>query len=102
MNQKCRQKATSSVEKSFFKLFNNSNFGIDCRNKIDNCILEPLYDNFTDISYIKKFTTVFSDDTFRNFFSAVLLREEITRTFQSKIFALDRDELMYAAREKIL
>ena len=102
MNQKSRQKATSSVEKSFFKLSNNSNFGIDCRNNIDNCILEPLYDNFTDIFYIKKFTTVFSDDTFRNLFSAVLLREEITQTFQSKIFALDRDELMYAAREKIL
>ena len=32
MNQKSRQKATSSVEKDFYKLLNNSNFGIDCRN----------------------------------------------------------------------
>ena len=77
MNQKSRQKATSSVEKDFFKLLNNSNFGIDCRNNIDSCYLEPLYDDFSEISYIKKFTTIFNDDTFRNFFSPTLLREEI-------------------------
>ena len=46
MNQESRQKATSSVERYFFKLLNNSNFGIDSRNNIDNCILQPLYDNF--------------------------------------------------------
>ena len=40
MNQKARQKATSSVEKDFYKLLNSSNFGIDCRNNINNCILE--------------------------------------------------------------
>ena len=69
MNEKSRQHATSSVEKDFLKLLNNSNFGIDCRNNIDNCILEPLYDDLNEISYIKKFTTIFSDDIFRHFFS---------------------------------
>ena len=64
MNQNSRQKAASSVERDFFELLHNSNFGINCRNVIDNCILEPLYDDFTEISYIKKFTTIFSDDTF--------------------------------------
>ena len=44
-NQKARLKVkTSPVEKGFFKLLNNSNFGIDCCNNIDNCVLEPLYD----------------------------------------------------------
>ena len=32
MNQKARQKAISPVERDFYKLLNNSNFGIDCRN----------------------------------------------------------------------
>ena len=32
MNQKARQKATSPVERDFYKLLNISNFGIDCRN----------------------------------------------------------------------
>ena len=69
MNQKARQTADSSVEKGFYKSLNNSNFGIDCRNNIDNCYLESLYDGFSEISHIKKFTTIFSDDTFRYFFS---------------------------------
>ena len=50
MNQKSRQKATSSVKKDFYKLLNNNNFGIDCRNNIHNCILEPLCDKFEEIS----------------------------------------------------
>ena len=66
-NQKARQTASSSVEKDFYKLLNNSNFGIDCRNNIDNCYLEPLYDDFSEISYIKKFTTIFNGETFRDF-----------------------------------
>ena len=46
MNQKARQTASSSVKKDFYKLLNNSNFDIVCRNKIDNCHLDPLYDDF--------------------------------------------------------
>ena len=63
INQKWRQKVILSVERDFFKLLNNSNFGIDCRNNIDNCILESLHNDFTEISYIKKYTTIFKDDT---------------------------------------
>lgn len=68
MNQKSRQKATTPVEGGFFKLLNYSNFGIDCRNDIDNCVLKPLYDNLHEISYIKKSAIIFSDDMFRHFF----------------------------------
>ena len=98
--QKLRQKATFSVEGDFFKLLNNSNFGIDCRNNIDNCILQPLYDYLNEISYIKKFKTIFSDDTFRIFFSPVHMREEIIQTFQSKIFALNKEDPTYKTRKE--
>ena len=100
MNQKARQTATSSVEKDFYKLLNNSNFRIDCRNNIDNCYLEPLYDDFSEISCIEKFTTIFKDNTFCNFFSPNLLREEISQTFQAKIFALNKEGITYEARKK--
>ena len=36
MNQILRQKGSNSVEKDLCKLMNNSNFGYDCRNNIDN------------------------------------------------------------------
>ena len=62
--------------------------------------MEPLYDDFTEISYIEKLTTIFSDYTFRNFFPPTLLREEITQTFQSKIFALNKNGPTYKARKK--
>ena len=78
MNQKLRQTESSSVEKDFYKFLNNSNFGIDCRNNIANCYLEPIYDDFLyDDVYIKNYATIFSHDTFRDFFSPPLLREEI-------------------------
>ena len=100
MNQKIRQTTSSSVEKDFYKLLNNSNFGIDCRNNIDNCYLEPLYDDFSQISYIKKFTTIFNDETFCDFFPPSLLREEISETFQAKLFALNKEEMTYETRKK--
>ena len=39
MNQVSRQKAKTEVEKDFYKLMNNSNFGYNCRNNADNFFL---------------------------------------------------------------
>ena len=102
MNQKAGQTATSLVEKDFYKLLNNSNFGIDCRNNIDSCYLDPIYDDFLEISYIKKFCTIFNDDSFRDFFSPCLLREEIYSNYSSKIFALNKEDRCYEARKKYI
>ena len=97
MNQKSKQKATSSVKRDFFELLNNSNFGIDCRN---NCILESLYDNLGEISYIKRSTTIFNGDPFRYSFSPEHMKEETSQTFQGKIFALDKNDPAYEARKE--
>ena len=53
MNQNARKIAKTKVEKDFYKLLNNSNFGNDCRNNIGNCKLELLFDGLDEISYIK-------------------------------------------------
>ena len=42
MNQKSRQNAKNAVEKHFFKLMNNANFGYDCRNNANNAKFEPI------------------------------------------------------------
>lgn len=49
MNQKSRQAAKSKVEKNFYKLLDNSNFGIDCRNNINHCTLELIYDGIEEL-----------------------------------------------------
>ena len=101
MNQKSRQTAATKVEKDFYKLLNNSNFGIDCRNNIDNCYLEPVYDDFSEINYIKQYTTIFSDEGNKDFFHSSLLREEIEQAFEAKFFALDKNDQTYKARKNI-
>ena len=68
------------MERNFYKLLSSSNFGIDCRSNIDTCFLGPLYDDFSQVSYI--------------------LRGEITQIFTSKIFSLNKDDPTYQSRKK--
>ena len=34
---------------------NNSNFGYDCRNNLDNCEFVPIFDELKKITYINRF-----------------------------------------------
>ena len=54
MNRKSRQNTKNAIEKDFFKLTNNSNFGFDCKNNASNVTFEPIIDEINEISYIKK------------------------------------------------
>ena len=68
MNQNARKTAKTKVEKDFYKLLNNSNFGNNCQNNLGNCQLELLYDSLDEISYIKKLTNVLQDQRYKDFF----------------------------------
>ena len=102
MNQKSRQAASSKVEKDFYKLLNNRNFGIDCRNNINNCYLEPIYDDIDEVGFISKYTNFLSDENYREFFSPDLFREKINSKFDSKLFALNKNDTTYEVRLKYL
>ena len=54
MNQYSRQVAKNDIEKNFYKLMNNSNFGFDCRNNANNLRFEPLLNEIEELTYIKK------------------------------------------------
>ena len=77
MNQKARQKATSPVELDFYELLNNANCGIDCRNNIDNCSFEPIFDDIYEIVYIKKFDSIFDNEKYRGFSDINLMTQEV-------------------------
>ena len=79
MNQDARKAAGTKVEKDFYKLLNNSNFGYDCRKNIDNCNLELLYDGVEEVKYIKKYTDIFTDHKLKEFFIGNALREQIEK-----------------------
>ena len=53
-NQVARQNAKIAIEKDFYKLINNRNFGYDCRNNLDNCQFIPTFDELREITYLKK------------------------------------------------
>ena len=44
MNQVSRQNTKVDVEKDFFKLMVNPNYGHNCRNNVDNCYFSRIYD----------------------------------------------------------
>ena len=59
MNQKSRQNAKNSIEKYVFKLMNNTNFGYDCRNNLDNCQFVPIFDERNKVIYLKRYYNYF-------------------------------------------
>ena len=44
MNYVSWQNPKTKVEKDFYKLLNNPNFGYNCRNNADNCFFAPVFD----------------------------------------------------------
>lgn len=59
-----------------------------------------MYDDISKISYIKKFTSIYNNEDFRDFFSHCHMREEVIQTFQQKIMLLDKNSLTYEAGEQ--
>ena len=78
MNQKSREKSSNSVEKDFHKLMNNSNFGYDCRNNLDNCKFVPIF-----------------DPKVRQFVTTNLLEHDIEAKFNDKPSKLDKNDVFY-------
>ena len=74
MNQNARKLTKTKVEKDFYKLLNNSNFGNDCRNN-RNCKLELMFNSVEEIRYLKKFANIIQDTKYREFFTPDLLRQ---------------------------
>ena len=94
MNQKSRQESKNSIEKDFYKLMNNSNFGYDCRNNIDNCKFVPIFDEYNEITFINQYRNVF-DEKVSQFVTSDLLKEQIEETYNDKLMKLDPGDRFY-------
>ena len=99
MNQDARKAAETKVEKDFYKLLNNSNFGYDCRKNTDNSNLELLYDGAEEVKFIKKYTDIFTNYKLKEFFTGDALREQIEREIDEKINEYDVDDEFYCTNE---
>ena len=85
MNQNARRTVKSKVEKDFYKLLNNSNFGNDCRNNIGNCSLELICKRPEELAYIKKVANIFQDPKLKEFFTEDVLKKQVQDEYEEKI-----------------
>ena len=94
MNQKSRQESKNDIEKDFYKLMNNSNFGYDCRNNLDNCKFVPIFDELKELTYIERYHNIF-DPKISEFVTADLIKQNIEATCNDKLIKLDKEDKFY-------
>ena len=97
MNQRFRQNAKNDIEKNFYKLMNNANFGFDCRNNANNLKFEQLIDEIKELTYIKKYYNLF-DSKVNNFVNSEILEKNINQEFEQEIALIKNDNHFKNAR----
>ena len=85
MNQKARQEATDKVESDFCKLLNNSNFGYDCRNNLDNLTFQPIRDELNELNFIKKYHTNLYNPSIKEFITSKVIEEDIKERYNNEM-----------------
>ena len=93
MNQKS-QESKNSAEKDFYKLMNNSNFGYDCRNNLDNCKFVPIFDEYRESTFISRYYNLF-DSKVKQFITSDLIKHHIEEKFNEKFSKLDKEDRFY-------
>ena len=86
MNQKSWQ--------DFYRLMNNSNFGYNCRNNLDNCKFVPIFDEYWELTFISRYYNLF-DSKVRQFVTGELLKQDIEEKFYDKLSKLDQEDRFY-------
>ena len=86
MNQKLRQNAKNDIEKNFYKLMNNANFGFDCRNNANNLKFEPLINEIDELTYIKKYYNLF-DTKIENLSAVKFWKRALTKSLIKKLLS---------------
>ena len=94
MNQRSRQNAKKSIEKDSYTLMNNSNFGYDCCNNLDNCQFVPIFNEIQEITYLKRYYNYF-DSKVSSFVSSDLIRQEIEEKYNDLLMKLSKHDKYY-------
>ena len=80
MNQVSRQNTKVDVEKDFFKLMVNPNYGHNCCNNVDNCYFSRIYDELEELMHAKRYQNIFNL-SISKFVSSEYLERQIGEEF---------------------
>ena len=70
---------------------NNSNFGYDCRNNLDNCKFVPIFDEYRELTFISRYYNLF-DSKVKQFITSDLIKHHIEEKFNEKFSKLDKED----------
>ena len=101
-NQKFRQETESKIESDFWKLLNNSNFGYDCRNNLDNCYFQPIKEEMNEPSFIRRYYNNLFDKDISQFITSRILEDKITRKFNDERQKLTEDDPFFSVKMRNL
>ena len=73
---------------------NNSNFGYDCRNNLDNCKFVPIFDEFKEITCINRYHNIFNQKV-SEFVTGKLLKAHIEEKYNDKLSKFDKEDRFY-------
>ena len=98
MNQKARQEAPDKVESDFCKLLNNSNFGYDCRNNLDNLTFQPIRDELNELNFIKKYHSNLCNPSIKQFITAKVIEDDIKERYNNDLQKITPDDKFYSSK----
>ena len=73
---------------------NNSNFGYDCRNNLDNYKFVPIFDKLGEITYINRYHNVFVEKV-SQFVTTDLVKKQVEEKYNDKLMTLDKGDKFY-------
>ena len=73
---------------------NDSNFGYDCRNNLDNCQFIPIFDEWKEVTKLKRYYNYF-DQKVSKFVTADLIQQEIDEKYYDSLMKLSKDHKFY-------
>ena len=75
---------------------------MDCRSNIDNQTLKPVYDEISEIIFIKKYDNIFDNEKHFQISDINIMTEEVNEKFDRLLLGLDKNDPTYLPENIIL